>query len=140
MESFLVLADLLTGHELWVFGRARRARKRGNAPHSKRWREIRGPCRIQDLRFMERFHSPRRMHWDREPRIVTSSPTMNTRNRIKVTIKGNDKGFMGRAVVAFAKELAQAAEVSRDSSTKIGPTRTSRRTEDEDKRIRQSSR
>ena len=42
---------------------------------------------------------------------------MNTRNRIKVTIKGNDKGFMGRAVVAFAKELAQAAEVSRDSST-----------------------
>src|SRR5262249_126666 len=38
--------------ELWVFGRARRARKRGNAPHSKRWREIRGPLQNPRPGFM----------------------------------------------------------------------------------------
>jgi hypothetical protein len=54
-------------HELWVFGRARRARKRGRPRTPNAGARFGDPCGIQGPRFMGSFLSPWRMHWDHEP-------------------------------------------------------------------------
>jgi hypothetical protein len=58
MESFLFLADLLTGHELWVFGRARCARKRGR-PRSPNAGGGSDALEEKRSRFVESFHRPK---------------------------------------------------------------------------------
>ncbi len=69
MERLHSLGRTLWGHEPRVFGRAR---KRGNAPHSKRCREIRMGVEQLSQWFMESGFSRLRMYWGHE-RFMESS-------------------------------------------------------------------
>jgi hypothetical protein len=101
MESFLSPRRMHSDLEPSVI---EGARKRGDAPHSKRWREIRASLEKAYLRadgttstkastkarrerfrqrFMESLLSPRRMHCDLEPRQIEDEHENEDEDEIK---------------------------------------------------------